>query len=163
VPTFNGVRVISAYVPNGQEVGSDKYDYKLRWLDALGHWVSETLSQTENLVIAGDYNIAPEDRDVHDPTGLGRSGAVLGPRARSVPAPVAWLSVCSDAFRLFDQPDKTFSWWDYRQLGFRQQEPRPAHRSPAGERCAEALGQLMPYRPRAPKVAAAFGSRAGGP
>ncbi len=116
--TFNGTRVISAYVPNGQEVGSDKYDYKLRWLDALRHWVSETLSQTENLVIAGDYNIAPDDRDVHDPQAWAGQVLCSDPERQRFRA-LLGLGL-HDAFRLFEQPEKVYSWWDYRQLAFRR-------------------------------------------
>lgn len=116
--TFQDIRVICAYVPNGQEVGSDKYDYKLRWLDALQIWTQETLKQTDKLVIAGDYNIAPDDRDVHDPQAW--AGQVLC----SEPERQRFQGLLDlglhDAFRLFEQPDKVYSWWDYRQLAFRR-------------------------------------------
>jgi exodeoxyribonuclease-3 len=114
--TFAGLRVISAYVPNGQAVGTDKYAYKLRWLDALATWLGETLVASPRLVVGGDYNIAPDDRDVHDPQAW--AGQVLC----SEPERERFRRLIdlglADAFRMFEQPAKTFSWWDYRQLGF---------------------------------------------
>ena len=115
---FGGIRVVCAYVPNGQAVGSDKYDYKLRWLDSLIAWTGETLSTQPRLVVAGDYNIAPEDRDVHDPAAWADQVLCSVPERDRLRQLMA-LGF-SDAFRLFDQPDKTFSWWDYRQLGFQK-------------------------------------------
>jgi exodeoxyribonuclease-3 len=116
--TFGELRLISAYVPNGQAVGSDKYEYKLRWLDALGAWLADQLDATPRLVVAGDYNIAPEDRDVHDPAEW--AGQVLC----SEPERDRFRSLLAlglrDAYRLFEQPERTFSWWDYRQLGFQK-------------------------------------------
>lgn len=116
--TLGELRVISAYVPNGQEVGSDKYDYKLRWLDALAGWIAEELAATPRLVLAGDYNIAPEDRDVHDPVAW--AGQVLC----SDPERARFRTLLElglvDAYRMFEQAPATFSWWDYRQLGFQK-------------------------------------------
>ena len=116
--TFGGVRVISAYVPNGQAVGTDKYEYKLRWLDALRDWLGESLSAFPRLVVAGDWNVAPEDRDVHDPAAW--AGQVLC----SAPERERFRALLSlglhDAYRLFEQPERTYSWWDYRQLGFQK-------------------------------------------
>ncbi len=116
--TLGPVRVTSAYVPNGQAVESDKYGYKLRWLDALLDWVRADLPRHLQWVIAGDYNIAPEDRDVHDP--LAWAGQVLcsDPERERFRALLA-LGL-NDAFRLFEQAPKTYSWWDYRQLAFRR-------------------------------------------
>jgi exodeoxyribonuclease-3 len=115
--TFADLRVICAYVPNGQEVGSDKYDYKLRWLDALTQWLRADLQRTPRLVIAGDYNIAPDDRDVHDPKAWADQVLCSIPERQRFHA-LLELGL-HDAYRLFEQADKTFSWWDYRQLGFR--------------------------------------------
>lgn len=115
--TIDGVRVVCAYIPNGQSIDSDKYAYKLGWLAALREWLAEEALQHENLVLAGDYNIAPEDRDVHDP--LAWVGQILVSEAERA-AMLALLELgLHDAFRLFEQADKSFSWWDYRQLGFR--------------------------------------------
>lgn len=116
--TINDVRVVCAYVPNGQSVGSDKYAYKLKWLDALRDWLEQELAAHPGLALLGDYNIAPADADVHDPAAW--AGSVLV----SEPEREAFRKLCAldlkDAFRLFDQPEKTFSWWDYRQMAFRR-------------------------------------------
>ncbi len=116
--TIEGVRVICAYIPNGQAVDSDKYQYKLRWLEGLHNWLARECKTHENLVLLGDYNIAPEDRDVHDP--LAWQGQVLV----SEPERAAFRRLLElelkDAFRLFEQPEKLFSWWDYRQMAFRR-------------------------------------------
>ena len=138
--TVGGVRVISAYVPNGQSVGSDKYAYKLAWLAALETWLAEQLASYPNLAIAGDFNIAPEDRDVHNPAAW--EGQVLC----SEPERAAFRRLLAlglkDSFRLFTQPEKTFSWWDYRMLGFqRNQGLRIDHillSAPLAQRCSAA-------------------------
>jgi exodeoxyribonuclease-3 len=116
--TLGPIRITSAYVPNGQAIDSDKYGYKLRWLDALHQWVQQDLPKHPRWVLAGDYNIAPEDRDVHDP--LAWAGQVLcsDPERERFRALLA-LGL-SDAFRLLEQAPKTYSWWDYRQLAFRR-------------------------------------------
>lgn len=115
--TIDGVRVVCAYVPNGQTVGSDKYAYKLDWLAALRDWLVDEAAAHPNLVLAGDYNIAPEDRDVHDPLAWAGQVLVSAPERAALDALIR--VGLSDAFRLFEQADKSFSWWDYRQLGFR--------------------------------------------
>jgi exodeoxyribonuclease-3 len=114
--TVGDIRVICAYMPNGQAVGSDKYDYKLRWLDALATWLDGEIVAHPKLALCGDYNIAPDDRDVHDPQAW--AGQILCSEAeRSAFQRLLGLGL-EDSFRLFDQPEKTFSWWDYRMLGF---------------------------------------------
>ena len=116
--TIAGVRFICAYVPNGQEVGSDKYTYKLAWLDALRTWVTAEMAAHEQFAILGDYNIAPEARDVHDPAEWeGRIHFSLPERAALQELMALGLL---DAFRLFEQPEKQYSWWDYRQMAFRR-------------------------------------------
>jgi exodeoxyribonuclease-3 len=115
--TIGGVRVVCAYVPNGQAVGSEKFDYKMAWLNAFHDWIKEQAAQYPQLVVAGDYNIAPEDRDVHDPAAW--EGMVhVSPEERAQLQRLMDIGL-TDAFRMFDQPDKSFSWWDYRGLGFR--------------------------------------------
>ena len=118
--TVRGIRVVCAYIPNGQAVGSDKYAYKLGWLGALTPWLDEQLAANPQLVLAGDFNIAPEDRDVHNPTSW--AGQILC----SAPERAAfqdWLGLgLKDSFRLFEQPEKSFSWWDYRMLGFQKNQ-----------------------------------------
>jgi exodeoxyribonuclease III len=118
--TVAGVRLIGAYVPNGQAPGTDKFDYKMRWLTALREWISTELSQHTKLVLVGDYNIAPEDRDVYDP--IAWAGQILcTPEERSHFAGLVSLGL-HDAFRLFEQPPKSWSWWDYRNLAFRKNQ-----------------------------------------
>ncbi|RFU45714.1 exodeoxyribonuclease III [Paraburkholderia sp. DHOC27] len=116
--TIEGVRVISAYFPNGQAPGSEKFAYKLRWLDVLHDWVATELTRYEKLALLGDYNIAPEDRDVHDPKAW-EGQNLVSPEERAEFVRLTQLGL-ADAFRLFDQPEKIFSWWDYRMLGFRR-------------------------------------------
>jgi exodeoxyribonuclease-3 len=112
------IRLICAYIPNGQAVDSDKYNYKLKWLKALTAWLAEELVKYPKLVLLGDYNIAPEDRDCHDPAAW--VGQVLvSPPEREAFQRLLGLGL-ADAFRLFEQPDKSFSWWDYRMMGFRR-------------------------------------------
>jgi exodeoxyribonuclease-3 len=112
------IRLICAYIPNGQAVDSDKYNYKLKWLKALTVWLAEELVKYPKLVLLGDYNIAPEDRDCHDPAAW--VGQVLvSPPEREAFQRLLGLGL-ADAFRLFEQADKSFSWWDYRMMGFRR-------------------------------------------
>jgi exodeoxyribonuclease-3 len=118
--TIDGVRVICAYVPNGQAVDTDKYIYKLAWLASLHEWLAEELRThaAGGLAIVGDYNIAPEDRDVHDPAAW--AGQVLcSDKERAALSGLMNLGL-TDSFRMFEQLDKTFSWWDYRMLGFQK-------------------------------------------
>ncbi|MEM5439179.1 exodeoxyribonuclease III [Paraburkholderia diazotrophica] len=116
--TIDGVRVISAYFPNGQAPGTDKFAYKLRWLDALHDWIAGELAQYPKLALLGDYNIAPEDRDVHDPKAW-EGQNLVSPEERAQFQRLIELGLV-DSFRLFEQPEKTFTWWDYRMLAFRR-------------------------------------------
>ncbi|MDR1648542.1 MAG: exodeoxyribonuclease III [Zoogloeaceae bacterium] len=116
--TLAGTRVICAYFPNGQEVGSDKYAYKLAWLAALNLWLKEELSRHPRLVLCGDFNLAPEDADVHDPADW-KDKILCSPPERAAFQGLLDLGL-QDAFRLFPQPEKSFSWWDYRMLGFQK-------------------------------------------
>ncbi len=114
------VRVIGAYFPNGQAPDSDKFVYKMAWLDALQAWVKTELAQHPRLVLMGDYNIAPEDRDVYDPVAW--AGQIhCTPQEREHFQSLLSLGL-SDAFRLFEQPPKSWSWWDYRNLAFRKNQ-----------------------------------------
>lgn len=116
--TYGDVRVICGYFPNGQSLDSDKYQYKLRWLAALQDWLKDEISRYPRLALLGDYNIAPEDRDVHDPKAW--EGQVLvSPPERAAFAGLQALGL-QDAFRLFSQEEKAFSWWDYRMAAFRR-------------------------------------------
>jgi exodeoxyribonuclease-3 len=116
--TYGEIRVINVYVPNGQAVGSDKYRYKLDWLDALVAHVGRELARYPQLAIVGDFNIAPEDRDVHDPAAWHEQVLCSSAERERLRALLDLGLV--DSFRQFDQPDKSYSWWDYRELGFRR-------------------------------------------
>jgi exodeoxyribonuclease-3 len=116
--TIAGVRVINLYVPNGQSVDSDKYQYKLGWLEALTAWLADELAAHPRLAVLGDFNIAPDERDVHDPKAW--EGQVLF----SLPEREAFRRLVdlglADSFRVFEQPEKIYSWWDYRMNAFRR-------------------------------------------
>lgn len=116
--TVDGVRLVCVYCPNGQSLDSDKYAYKLAWFDALIAWLKDELARHPKLAVLGDYNVAPEDRDVHDPQAWQGSVLVSEPEREKFRALLA-LGL-ADSFRLFDQPEKSFSWWDYRMMGFRR-------------------------------------------
>ncbi len=116
--TVGEVRVVNLYVPNGQAVGSEKYAYKLDWLEKLIAWLQTELDRHACLVVLGDFNIAPDDRDVHDPAAW--AGQVLC----SEPERTAFRRLLDlglrDTFRLFPQEERSFSWWDYRAAAFRR-------------------------------------------
>ena len=116
--TIEGVRVVSAYIPNGQTVESEKYQYKLQWLAALQTYMQNTIAEYGDVALLGDYNIAPDDRDVYDPKAW--EGQVLC----TVPERDAFRALVGlglvDSFRLFEQAEKSFSWWDYRMNGFKR-------------------------------------------
>jgi exodeoxyribonuclease-3 len=116
--TVAGVRVVCAYFPNGQAVGSEKYDYKLRWIAALTEWLRDELARSPQLALAGDYNIAPEDRDVHDPKAWQGQVLFSEPEKQAFRDLVALGLV--DSFRMFEQPERSYTWWDYRMLAFRR-------------------------------------------
>lgn len=114
----DGVRLVCAYVPNGQSVDSDKYRYKLRWLAAFSGWLERELARHPRLAVLGDFNIAPEDRDVYDPKAW--EGQVLvSPPERDAFRRLIELGF-QDGFRLFEQADKSYTWWDYRMNGFKR-------------------------------------------
>ena len=116
--TYGDVRVLNLYVPNGQSVGSEKYDYKLAWLAALDAHLRRDLQRHKHVVAVGDFNIAPDDRDVHDPVQW--EGKILcSPRERSALGDIIEAGF-KDTFRLFEQEEKSFSWWDYRAGAFRR-------------------------------------------
>jgi exodeoxyribonuclease-3 len=116
--TFAGVRVIGAYFPNGQAPGSDKFAYKMRWLTALREWVRAEMAAHPRLVLMGDYNITFDDADVWDPDGM-RESIHCTTEERTHLRALVDLGL-TDAHRLFEHPPKTFSWWDYRMLGFQK-------------------------------------------
>ena len=116
--TINNVRVVCVYIPNGQSVDSDKYQYKLRWLDALAGYMARAIADYGDVALLGDYNIAPDDRDVHDPVQW-RGQVLCTDAERALFARLLALGM-QDSFRLFPQADKCFSWWDYRMNGFKR-------------------------------------------
>lgn len=118
--TVEGVRIIGGYFPNGQAPGTDKFEYKMQWLRALRDWLVEELARHPRLVLMGDFNIAPEDRDVYDPVAW--AGQIhCTPEEREHFRKLLALGL-SDAFRQFEQPPKCWSWWDYRNLAFRKNQ-----------------------------------------
>ncbi len=116
--TCDDVRVLNVYVPNGQEVGSDKYDFKLEWLRRLTDYIATELKSHDRLALLGDFNIAPEERDVHDPAKW--EATVLCSREVRQAFDKLLAFGLADVFRKFDQPEKSFSWWDYRAGAFRR-------------------------------------------
>ncbi len=116
--TLNGVRLVCVYIPNGQEVGSDKYEYKLKWLKALTAWLKEELVKYPKLALLGDYNIAPEDRDVYDAKAWKDHVLCSEPERDAFKALLA-LGL-RDAFREHEAGEKFYSWWDYRMMAFRR-------------------------------------------
>ena len=112
------IRLISAYFPNGQSPDSDKFMYKLDWLSKLQTWLAEELQQNERLALLGDFNIAPEDQDVHDPKAWEGQNLVSPPERNAFQELIS-LGL-HDSFRMFEQAPKTYSWWDYRMMGFRR-------------------------------------------
>jgi exodeoxyribonuclease-3 len=112
------IRLVSAYFPNGQSPDSDKFVYKLGWLKALENWLREELTQNSRLALLGDFNIAPNDIDVHDPSKwIGQN--LVSPEERKAFQQLLELGL-TDSFRMFEQASKSFSWWDYRMMGFRR-------------------------------------------
>lgn len=116
--TVNGVRLVCVYVPNGESVTSDKYQYKLTWLSHLTAWLKQELIRFPKLALLGDFNIAPEDRDVYDPAAWEGKVLFSAPERQAFRDLIALGLV--DSFRQFDQPERSYSWWDYRMNAFRR-------------------------------------------
>ena len=116
--TIAGVRVVCAYVPNGESLESPKFQYKMSWLTAFRVWLQDELARHPRLIVAGDYNIAPEARDVHDPE-LWAAKIHFTPPEREALHALLGIGL-EDAFRLFDQPERSYTWWDYRMMAFRR-------------------------------------------
>lgn len=117
--TFGDLRVINLYVVNGQDVGTDKYAYKLRWLEAVHAWVAQELQRHPKLVVLGDFNIAPDERDVHDPLVWNENHILTSTAERGALSMLLKLGL-HDGFRLHNDAAGVFSWWDYRAAGFRR-------------------------------------------
>ena len=116
--TIGGIRVLDLYVVNGQEVGSEKYAHKLHWLDKVTDYIESQLKEHERFIVLGDFNIAPEDRDVHDPEAWHERILCSTPEREALNKLLA-LGL-TDSFRQFEQEDNSFSWWDYRAAAFRR-------------------------------------------
>jgi exodeoxyribonuclease-3 len=117
--TVGGVRIVNLYVVNGQAVGSEKYAYKLRWLEAVQQWIAAELQRHPRLVVLGDFNIAPDARDVHDPL-VWHDGHILTSTAEREALQRLLDLGLHDGFRLHSTEAGVFSWWDYRQAAFRR-------------------------------------------
>ncbi len=116
--TIGDVRIINLYVVNGSEVGSEKFEYKLHWLDRVTAWLATEIRNFENVIVLGDFNIVPDDRDVHDPEGWHEKILCSTPE-RNALGKMLDLGF-QDTFRLFEQEERTWSWWDYRMNAFRR-------------------------------------------
>lgn len=116
--SFGSLRVLNVYIPNGQEVGTEKYGYKLDWLEKLVDYVQAQLAGHEQFVLLGDFNIAPDDADVHDPEAWRDKILCSSPERAAFQRLIQ--AGMHDSFRLFDQEANSFSWWDYRAAGFRR-------------------------------------------
>jgi exodeoxyribonuclease-3 len=116
--TVDGIRVVGAYFPNGQEPGSEKFEYKMEWLTGMRRWLKDELTRHPKLVVMGDYNITFDDADVWDPVGLEGSIHCTEEERYHLRALVS-LGL-HDSYRMFAHPPKSFSWWDYRDFGFRR-------------------------------------------
>lgn len=117
--TVGDLRVVNLYVVNGQAVGSEKYDYKLRWLEAAHDWLRDEAARYPNLVVMGDFNIAPDDRDVHDPKAWNDDSILTSTAERAALRRLFALGL-ADSYRLKHEDGGVFSWWDYRAAGFRR-------------------------------------------
>ena len=117
--SFGDIRVINLYVVNGKAVGDEKYAYKMHWLDAVRRWVADEMHRHSKLVVMGDFNIAPDDRDVHDPAIWNDESIHSSSAERRALAEFLDLGL-SDSFRLHEHAAGHFSWWDYRQAAFRR-------------------------------------------
>jgi exodeoxyribonuclease-3 len=150
--TLDGLRVVNGYFPNGQAVGSDKYDYKLRWLAALTDWLRGELARHAQVLLAGDFNIAPEPRDVHDPA-LWEGQVLFSEPERAAFRALLDLGL-KDSFRLFEQPERSYTWWDYRNLAFRRKQGlRIDHillSAPLAARCSACTIDVEPRRREQP-------------
>ncbi|NDK39383.1 exodeoxyribonuclease III [Pseudoxanthomonas gei] len=117
--TVGEVRIVNLYVVNGQDVGTEKYAYKLRWLEAVHAWLEQELRAHPKLVVLGDFNIAPDERDVHDPA-LWNDSHILTSSAERDALKRLYALGLHDAYRLHNEAGGVFSWWDYRMAGFRR-------------------------------------------
>ena len=150
--TVGDVRVVDLYVVNGSEVGSEKFDYKLHWLDRVTAWLADEIEQHPNLVVLGDFNIAPDDRDVYDPEAW-REKILCSTPEREALRRILELGL-SDTFRLFEQEERIWSWWDYRMNMFRRKLGLRIDlvlaSQPMVERCTASYIDIEPRRQERP-------------
>lgn len=145
--TYGKIRIICAYIPNGQSVGSDKYHYKIEWLKALHNWLAEEKKKYPYIALLGDYNIAPEDHDVYDPVSW-EGNILVSEQERAAFRALLDMGFV-DAFRLFAQPAKSYSWWDYRQMAFqRNRGLRIDHILLSGELAPHCIACTIDRQPR---------------
>ena len=116
--TIGDVRIVDLYVVNGSEVGSEKYEYKLHWLEQVNKFVADEMQKFDKLIVLGDFNIAPEDRDVHDPVAWHERILCSTPEREALQTMLGFG--LADTFRMFEQQENTWSWWDYRMAAFRR-------------------------------------------
>ena len=116
--TIGDLRIIDLYVVNGSEVGSEKYAYKLHWLEQVNHFVAGEMQKHDKVIVLGDFNIAPEDRDVHDPEAWHEKILCSTPEREALQTMLGFGLV--DTFRMFEQEENAWSWWDYRMAAFRR-------------------------------------------
>ncbi len=146
--SWGEMRVLNVYVPNGEDVGSEKYAYKLSWLAKLSAYIEQQIDSHPRTVVLGDFNIAPDERDVHDP--LVWSGRILFSDAERAAFRQLITSGLCDTFRLFEQPEKQFSWWDYRMGAFRRNHGlRIDHILASPELCRLCKASRIDRKPRA--------------
>jgi exodeoxyribonuclease-3 len=146
--SYDGLRVINLYVPNGESIGSDKYRYKLDWLARLAAWLKRELARHPKLVVLGDFNVAPEPRDVHNPK-LWEGAVLFSEPERAALRTLLDAGLC-DTFRLFEQPEHSFSWWDYRMQAFKRNHGlRIDHILASAELCAVCTTCRIDKAPRA--------------
>lgn len=115
---YGNYRVINVYIPNGESLHSSKYDYKLKWLTVFKEYLQQQLKINPNVVVLGDFNIAPDERDVYDPVAW-QDNVLFSNLEREAFQQMLALGL-KDVFRLFEQPEKNYSWWDYRAAAFRR-------------------------------------------
>jgi exodeoxyribonuclease-3 len=145
--TVQGVRLIDLYVPNGQAVGSEKFDYKLDWLAKVTAWLRAELAAHPWMAVMGDFNIAPEDRDVHDPEAWRETVLCSTPEREAFQRLMA-VGLC-DVFRRFEQPEGEYTWWDYRMNNFRRNRGlRIDHILASPSLCAAAVACRVDKAPR---------------
>ncbi len=145
--TVGDVRVVCLYVPNGQAVGTEKYAYKLRWFESLTAWLARELARHPKLAVLGDFNVAPEERDVWSPARW--SGSVLFSEPERAALRAVMAAGLTDSFRLFDQPERSYSWWDYRLLSFQKKRGlRIDHILVSPVLARECIGCVIDVEPR---------------